>query len=347
MQIDFLIVGQGLAGSLLAWELLRRDCKVIIVDNGQENASQIAAGLINPITGLRFVKTTDIEQLLPAAVSYYADLAAFFGQAFFIEKPMLRIFQSQQEAQNCQKRQQDPTYQDYWQPISHASHPQLATPYGYVQQKQTGYLATLPLLTCLREFFIARGCYQQTEFDYAAIRLEPVLRWQNITAQQIIFCEGYRLANNPWFGGLPLQAVKGELLTVQHHADWPDAIVNNGHWLVPLNPQYIRIGATFDRDNLDTQVTVQGQAQLLAIWQQMTGNLPATVIKHQANIRPCTLDKQPFVGLHRQYPQLAVFNGFGAKGSVQIPWYSQGFVDALLNGAAVPADIKRINSARD
>ncbi|GAB6139945.1 FAD-binding oxidoreductase [Methylosoma difficile] len=342
MQTDYLIVGQGLAGSLLAWQLLRRGCKVIIVDNGLENASQIAAGLINPITGMRFVKTTDIEQLLPAAISYYADLAAFFGQAFFIEKPMLRIFQSQQEAQNCQKRQQDSAYQAYLQAIKPDSHRQLATPFGYVEQKQTGYLATLSLLNCLREFFIARGCYQQAEFDYGAIRLGPVLRWQNITAKQIIFCEGYRLANNPWFRSLPLQAVKGEILSLQHQADLPDAIINNGHWLVPLNPRHIRIGATFDRENLDAQATTQGQAQLLAVWQQMTGGLAqASVIKHQANIRPCTLDKQPFVGLHPQYPQLAVFNGFGAKGSVQIPWYCQRFADALLLGGPIPADIQR------
>ncbi len=54
---DFLIVGQGLAGSLLAWELMQRGAKVLIVDNGMPNASQVAAGLINPITGMRFAKT--------------------------------------------------------------------------------------------------------------------------------------------------------------------------------------------------------------------------------------------------------------------------------------------------
>ena len=65
MIIDYLIIGQGLAGSLLAWELIQRDCKVVIIDNGKENASQVAAGLINPITGMRFVKSTDVDTLLP------------------------------------------------------------------------------------------------------------------------------------------------------------------------------------------------------------------------------------------------------------------------------------------
>jgi len=53
--VDFLIVGQGLAGSLMAWELMQRGKTVLIVDNGLENASRVAAGLINPVTGMRFV----------------------------------------------------------------------------------------------------------------------------------------------------------------------------------------------------------------------------------------------------------------------------------------------------
>ncbi|HBA65740.1 MAG TPA: FAD-dependent oxidoreductase, partial [Methylococcaceae bacterium] len=57
MDIDFLIVGQGLAGSLLAFELIQRNAQVMVVDDGRENASEVAAGLINPVTGIRLVKS--------------------------------------------------------------------------------------------------------------------------------------------------------------------------------------------------------------------------------------------------------------------------------------------------
>ena len=84
--VDFLIVGQGLAGSLLAWELMQRGSKVLIVDSGMPNASQVAAGLINPITGMRFVKTTDVDVLLPTAKAHYSNLEQTFGQTFYVEK---------------------------------------------------------------------------------------------------------------------------------------------------------------------------------------------------------------------------------------------------------------------
>ncbi len=345
MPLDFLIIGQGLAGSLLAWELLRRGCKIMLVDNGQENASQVAAGLINPITGMRWVKSPDIDYLLPAAISCYAALAAHFGQVFYVEKPMLRIFQTAQEAHYCQKRQQDPDYLAYWQ-APHSTRPApepFAAPFGTVQQTQTGYLNTPALLACLKDFFIRQGCYRQANVDYQAISLAPVLHWQGLSPQRIIFCEGYHALHNPWFAWLPFQPAKGEILTVRHSSTrLPDLIINKGHWLLPTSTQQFRLGATFDRQNLDAQPTAAGKHALLAALQALTGGLASTmVIKHQANVRPCTLDKQPFIGLHPQWPQLALFNGFGAKGSLQIPWYSQRFADALLQGAPMPADVLR------
>lgn len=336
--IDFLIIGQGLAGSLLAWELIQRDCKVIVVDNGEENASQVAAGLINPVTGMRFVKSADIDTLLPAAKHRYSQLADFFKQEFYIEKPMLRIFRSENELKNAEKRLNNPEYLAYLNGLqARKTIDNLATPFGFLEQKQTGYLLTKPLLNCLKAFFIAEGSYRQADFDYRDIRLEPSLRWQDITPKRIIFCEGYKATQNPWFSGLPFQAVKGEILTLEHHAELPDKILNYGNWLIPLNAHQIRIGATFDRENLNTEATEQGKNDLLnALNQVASGLTQAILINRQANIRPCTLDKQPFIGSHPQHEQLAIFNGFGAKGSLQIPRHSQYLADALLNGTALP-----------
>jgi len=343
MDVDFLIIGQGLAGSLLTWELIQRGCNVIIVDNGKENASQIAAGLINPITGMRFVKTTDVDVLLPVAKRCYSDLAAFFQHVFYIEKPILRLFRSPQELQNSLKRLTQPGYQDYISEVlpPEATLSNIATPFGYLQQKQTGYLLTQPLLSCLKTFFIEKNCYRTADFNHGDIQLSP-LRWQDINARQVIFCEGYQASQNPWFSWLPFQSVKGEILTLQHRTDLPDNIINYGNWLIPLNNQQIRIGATFDRNNLDTLTTESGKRQLLDELKQVSPHLTqATVIKHQANIRPCTLDKLPFLGYHPKHKQLAIFNGFGAKGSLQIPWYSRQFADALLNNTPLPSSIQR------
>jgi glycine/D-amino acid oxidase-like deaminating enzyme len=344
MIVDYLIVGQGLAGSLLAWELIQRDCKVVIMDNGQENASQVAAGLINPVTGMRFVKSADVDTLLPTAKQCYSKLADVFQQAFYIEKTMLRLFRSDKELTHCLKRLDNPDYQNYLGAIMPPNRPanSLSTTFGFLEQKQTGYLLISPLLACLKDFFIERQCYRLADVAYQDIQLQPSLRWHDISPKQIIFCEGHHATKNPWFSWLPFQPVKGEILTLEHQSQLPDKILNFGDWLIPLDSHHIRIGATFDRENLDTLPTERGKSDLLNTLKSIDANLTqAILINHRANIRPCTLDKQPFIGNHPQHPQLAIFNGFGAKGSLQIPGFSQHFVDALLNNAPLPSNIQR------
>ncbi len=217
MPVDFLIIGQGLAGSLLAWELLQRGCKVMVLDDGRENASQVAAGLINPVTGMRLVKSSDVDVLLPAARQLYRQLSGFFKQEFYKEKPMLRLLRSKAEIGACQKRLADPAYHAYLGNLlspGHFSDP-LNSFAGVLEQKQTAYLLTRPLLASLKGYFISRHSYRQAILDYQDIHWQPKPHWQDIHARQIIFCEGYRAIYNPWFSWLPFQPAQGEILTLE------------------------------------------------------------------------------------------------------------------------------------
>jgi glycine/D-amino acid oxidase-like deaminating enzyme len=328
-RLDFLIIGQGLAGSLLAWELIKRNSRVLVIDNGLENASLCAAGLINPITGMRFVKSFQVDLLLPAAKKYYQQLSNFFQQHFYVEKDMLRIFKSEKELHNAQKRLHDSNYQAYLGKITQTA--QFYAAFGLIEQKQTAYLLTQPLLSALKQFFIEQQSYLQQQFSYEELTLLPELNWRGVKVKQVIFCEGYKVQNNPWFSTLPLQPAKGEILTLETTKPLATKILNYGHWLIPLDTHLYRTGATFEPLQLDTNCTEAAQKQLLSSLQRILPDVgTAKLQKQQANIRPTTLDKQPFIGSHPRYRQLGIFNGFGAKGSLQIPYYCQQFADYLL-----------------
>ena len=65
---DAIIVGQGLAGTTLAWCLLEAGMSVLVTDPEEEiTSSKIAAGLITPITGQRLALSWQVETFLPAA----------------------------------------------------------------------------------------------------------------------------------------------------------------------------------------------------------------------------------------------------------------------------------------
>ncbi|GAB4273959.1 MAG: hypothetical protein Kow0065_22560 [Methylomicrobium sp.] len=342
MRVDFLIVGQGLAGSILAWELIQRNARVVVVDNGRENASQVAAGLINPVTGLRFAKSYRVDDFLPMAKSLYDRLSALFKTDFYHEKTLIRLLRNESDIEQSKKRLTDPDYRGFLEKII----PEEQLDYGFqrclgaLEQRLTGFLDTRPLLATLRNFLIERDSYRKSEFDYRDITIDKHITWQGLIAKQIVCCEGYRLRENPWFSWLPLQPVKGEILTLQNPTPFPNKIVNFGNWLIPTGINRYRTGATFDRKPVDVVCTAQAKMQLLAALGEIAPDFKthARVVEQQANIRPCTPDRLPFLGCHPIHRNLHVFNGFGAKGSLQIPWYSQHFADVLLKGTALEPD---------
>ena len=70
---DFLIIGQGIAGTLLAEELLENQQSVFIIDKYHPNSSSnIATGIVNPITGRKLVKSFMIDELLPICDEVYS-----------------------------------------------------------------------------------------------------------------------------------------------------------------------------------------------------------------------------------------------------------------------------------
>ena len=342
--IDNLIIGQGLAGSLLANSLMARGQSVLVVDNDFASASStVAAGLINPVTGKRLVKTVGVDECLPQARQTYRALEQTLGVELLIDKPMLRLFHSQSERERWQRRQQEEGYQGYLGEVVEAA--QLPAPviasHGAGRQLQTAYLRTEPLLRGLREQLMQQHSYQQSQFDYDELRLgEGKVSWREVSARRVIFCEGYKGASNPWFDWLPFQPAKGEFLTLRCGEKLPDQIINSGRWIMPRGDGLYRAGASYDHHQLDDSITPEAREMLLAALPGFLAGPPSfEVVAQQAGVRPTTSDRQPFIGLHPQHPTLTIFNGFGSKGSLLIPWHAERFVERLLDATPLPPSV--------
>lgn len=345
---DYLIVGQGLAGSLLAWVLHRRGRRVLVVDDGHRTAASVAAaGLVNPLAGLRFSRPAGVTEWLQTAQALYAELGQEFGRTFYHPLPMVRLFRSAEQVRFWERRAADPQTApllgERFAPG--ASGQPIRAPFGGFHQHATGYLETEPLLTALREVLLRHGGYRSTAIDYGAIELHADgVRWQGVRARTLVFCEGYRGRDNPWFGWLPFRPDRGEILTFSAHGPMPERIVNGAHWLIPLVDGGYRCGATHDHHSVAPAVTAAARDELLAgLAALLEFNPRIEVTAQRAGVRPATADRAPLLGRHPNAPALALFNGFGAKGSLQIPWYAERLAEHLEAGAALPpeADIAR------
>jgi glycine oxidase len=99
MSADVLVLGQGLAGTMLAWELEQAGVSFEIVDHGHAMAAtSAAAGIINPITGQRLAKSWRFERCFPIAQASYQALERELGKSLWHPMRMRRIFADASDA---------------------------------------------------------------------------------------------------------------------------------------------------------------------------------------------------------------------------------------------------------
>ena len=80
--VDYIVVGQGIAGTLLAFDLIDANKAVAIVDvNLKASASRVAAGLINPVGMKRCVPSHNAHLYFPKAIERYRQ---FYSGTFLL-----------------------------------------------------------------------------------------------------------------------------------------------------------------------------------------------------------------------------------------------------------------------
>lgn len=95
---DYILVGQGIAGTSLAWHLIQAGKKVLVVnDSTRPSASLVAAGIYNPLTGRKLVKTWMADTIFPYAVHFYSQLESTLGGKFVYPLPIYRPYRTLEE----------------------------------------------------------------------------------------------------------------------------------------------------------------------------------------------------------------------------------------------------------
>ncbi len=341
MTKKIIIVGQGMAGSVLAWKLHQRGHNVRVVDDAHRtSASRAAAGMVNPVQGQRLNLAWRIEDCFPVAQRFFQEMEERFGRTFFHGTSILRLIDNEKEAEFLKQRRQNERFAPYlgeFQPAG--SHPSLKDEHGGLFIHQSGYVETIPLLECLQQYFRYQGILCNAEFvhDELVVKDDSV-RWRELEADRIVFAEGFRILDNPWFMEFNFQSNKGEILTVSADRAFPDHPVNRGKWIIPLPNGQAWCGSTYGRGQTDFEKTPEGCAEIFGKVQSVLPDHQLKVVNHRVGVRCATGDHVPRAGFHPDHQRIGVFNGFGSKGNVFIPWLADRFTDHLATGAPLPED---------
>ncbi|RYD28717.1 MAG: FAD-binding oxidoreductase, partial [Verrucomicrobiaceae bacterium] len=205
----WMIVGQGLAGTCLAWALWERGEDFHMVDRGAGGSSRVAAGMVNPITGKNFEPSWRIAEFLPDALAFYQRVEERIGRQMWHPYPVLRLAGTEKEWRKIVSKLEAPDVVPWL--VGEVVPPEGWA--GAVELRGGGRLDTRAFMDGSREFFEKQGFYQSGEFPGAD------------ASPRVIRCEGAAGLMSGRYG--PHRCAKGEILTIRAEV-WDETHIRIG-----------------------------------------------------------------------------------------------------------------------
>ncbi len=343
-----IIVGQGIAGTLISYALLSRGQSVYVIDKPQAYAaSKAAAGLINPITGRFYTKSWMIDDLLPAAIKMYESLEEMLEMQYWFPGDIYRTLHNVKQCNDWSARLLQAPYQDYAKAATHVGpySGRVSIGEGVALISGGGRVEVAKLNQAYRAYLLSSDSFSEEIFDYDQLLYNDTqVRYGDVTADYIVFAEGAGVLKNRLFKHLPLRPAKGEAVHIKcEDISEKQDILKHMQYLVPTeSSNTFWSGGGFKWQYKTEEPTEEWKEKQTT---ELTEFIDARydIVKHLAGVRPCVKDRKPLIGRHPTHSKVYLFNGLGTKGTSLGPYFAEMLAEHILHrGSIIPeVDLNR------
>jgi glycine oxidase len=333
------VVGAGIVGCAVAYELARRGVSVQVIDRREvgQGATQASAGVLAPF--IEAHQRQPLLELTTRSLELYDEFVARVvedsGAAIqYVRSGTLEVATDDDGLARlgeiraaCAARGIDADLLD-------ANEVRQAEPHlapvvrGALLVRSHGFIGASELTAALRRAATAHGVSFQTSSaatriarNGAGIRIE--------TAGDAFACESAIVAAGSWSGRVevdgatpvPIRPVRGQLL----HLGWPSPPLRRVVWapdcyLVPWTDGSVLVGATVEEVGFDERATVAGVRALIDATGRVAPEVYQASFKEaRVGLRPATPDELPVIGPSASVPGLVYACGHFRNGILLAP----------------------------
>jgi len=327
---NILIIGGGVAGCSLAWQLAKKGINVKLLDKKENHSSFVAAGMINPIVFRRMNLSWRVDELLPYSQLFYNELETEMQQKFCTPLSIRRFFSSQQERDYWNKKQDLHEFQSYLThhsdfdiPIANSN-----TKLGSALVKKGLRVDSLKFMKAFHRYLITQKILEYALFNPEEFNPEG-RNYQSKQYDSVVFCCGSENDTLPYFDEVNIEHTKGQIITIESDEINEKESWNQKGFILPIGNNKFKVGATIEREIRDVKTTPEALKELKGVLKNLSQG-SFKVINQVAGIRPTVYDRRPVMGEHPDTKGLYVFNGLGTKGYLLAPLLSLEMANHIL-----------------
>lgn len=335
--VDYIIVGDGYAGLFLAHQLVKNNKSFVIFSEGRKSASQISAGIINPVVLKKFTTFWKAQEQIDFLKDSLKEIESYTGENYLINAPIHRIFHDENEQNLWLKKSGN-------EELSAFLDENFDRLNGVKNDFQTGKVNQSARLNVngffsgLFSYLEQNGHLIKERFDYTQLSPSESV-YKDLYFKNIIFCEGMGVKDNPYFSEIEVVPNKGHHIKVKLSQPIPENItIKKKHFLFPTGNGLYFYGGTYDRDQLHHHIDDSAVTQLVNGLSEFYP-YDFEVEEVHFGFRPTVKDRRPIIGRHETWNNLYVFNGMGARGILNGCYFSRDLFRFIEDGTPLHEEV--------
>jgi len=335
------LIGGGLAGSILAWHLYWSDDQWKWSDEHySRRPSDIAAGILNPITGRKYALSWKFPELLEEAKTFYRKVEREIGEQVFRELPLYRGIRDDRIYQEWDIRSAD--HPQYMGQVKTASElcPELHTTSAYFGEVYHAH-----------QLWISKFC--TATWDFMSVRSRdsctsaPQMMDQESVASstaiahsgKVIIAQGPSRSLEDLFPLEALHRTKGDVFLIRSGRPDHSRIIKDRFFLCPLWVDDLYwVGSNYEHRADSDEPTERMAVQLRDFCDEILEG-DYQLIRHIAAYRPTVVDRRPIIGPHSQHDHIYLCNGLGTKGASLGPLAARLLMDFIRHENSIPEHV--------
>lgn len=348
--MNVIVVGAGIVGSAIAYELAARGAQVRVIDargRGQ-GATRASAGILAPyIEGhsdalLRLgICSLDQYDSFVSRVAADARLPIEYRRTGTLQVALNAAEAQQLEEESRVLTEAGVSSTHLGRDEARRLEPALSSDIrAALLLPQHGYVGVATLMTALAQAAANKGVSLSVAHVRAINHSGDLARVE--TADEVITADAVVVAAGSWSGGIsmhpappPVRPVRGQLVHLRLPAPPVSRVIwGTAGYLVPWQDGSVLIGATVEDVGFDESVTSAGVRHLLETGEQMLPALRTAAFEGaRAGLRPATPDELPIIGASSTMRGVYYATGHYRNGVLLAPLTATMIADLLIHGS--------------